>query len=50
MTIHIPVLLREVVEILKSQKVKVVADMTFGGGGYTKRILGILSISVILMR
>lgn len=42
MSVHIPVLLREVVEILKSQKAKVIADMTFGGGGYTKSILGIL--------
>jgi 16S rRNA (cytosine1402-N4)-methyltransferase len=39
MTKHIPVLLREAVEILNLQKGDVAVDATLGGGGHTRAIL-----------
>lgn len=36
---HIPVLLKEVIELLNPQKGKTYVDATFGAGGYTRAIL-----------
>ena len=38
-TIHLPVLMQEVLEALKSKDGDVIVDGTFGGGGYTRGIL-----------
>jgi len=42
MSIHVPVLLAEILVIAKKLNPLRVYDMTCGGGGYTRAILGIL--------
>ena len=46
---HIPVLLREMLEALKPQDGEVYVDATFGGGSYTKAILNSANCKVIAL-
>lgn len=46
---HIPVMLQEVLAVLKPQKGEVYVDATFGNGGYTKAILEAADCKVIAL-
>lgn len=45
--IHVPVMLQEVLTYLQPKDGGIYCDMTFGDGGYTKAILGTLSLQFI---
>lgn len=46
-TIHLPVLLQEVLEALKPRDGELIVDGTFGGGGYTRSLLRSANCKVI---
>ena len=46
-TIHLPVLLHEVLDTLKPKDGDVIVDGTFGGGGYTRSILRAANCRVV---